>query len=80
MGLNTQIFEFMFEFSMVMYSLTGCIGIITIIFKYSEVMETKKRTIRMALLGVFLIICGEFFSGFLRYILLNPLPKIFLIY
>lgn len=75
MDLNAQIFEFL----MLLYSFTGSIGIITIIFKYSEVMETKKRTIRMALLGVFLIICGEFFSGFLRYILLNPLSKVFLI-
>jgi hypothetical protein len=76
MDYSPQVFEFL----MLLDSVTCCIALITIIFNFSKAMERKNKTVRMLIVAISTIIIAEFFSGFLQFIYVNPLHKWALLY
>jgi len=76
MNINPQ----MFDIILLVFSLTGCLGLITAINDLFHKIIGRNKAIKLILSSLILIICGEFYSGFLRFIYLHPFVRFFFIY
>ena len=76
MNINPQIFDII----LLIFSFTGCLGLIIAIHDLFHKIIGRNKAIKLILSSIILIACGEFYSGFLRFIYLHPFVKFFFIY
>jgi len=71
----------MVEFLMLVFSFLGCLSLMATIHDFFHKKIERKEALRLFLASIFLIVGGEFISGFIltKFIYHNPLIKSFFI-